>query len=63
MAKKKTAASCLSCENFEYDESLGEEVCTVELDEDELYRLSDRESRGCPLYRFRDEYRIVRKQN
>ena len=63
MKKKKKATSCLSCENFEYDEECGEEVCVMELDEDELYRLSDRESTGCPFYRFRDEYRIVRKQN
>ena len=63
MKKKKKATSCLSCENFEYDEEYGEEVCVMELDEDELYRLSDRESTGCPFYRFRDEYRIVRKQN
>lgn len=63
VAKKKKAISCLSCENFEYDEASGEEVCTIELDEDELYRLGDRESRGCPFYRFKDEYRIVRKQN
>ena len=63
MQKKKKATSCLSCENFEYDEDCGEEVCVMELDEDELYRLQDRESRGCPYYRVRDEYRIVRKQN
>lgn len=63
MAKKKKATSCLSCENFEYDEERGEEVCIMDLDEDEIYRLSDRESKGCPFYRFRDEYRIVRKQN
>ena len=63
MVKKKRQTSCLSCENFEYDEQSGEEVCVMELDEDELYRLGDRESRGCPFYRFRDEYRIVRKQN
>ena len=63
MKKKKAAQSCLSCENYEYDEDCGEEVCVMELDEDELYRLQDRESRGCPYYRVRDEYRIVRKQN
>ena len=63
MKKNKKAGSCLSCVNFEYDEQLGEEVCIIEMDEDELYRLGDRESRGCPFYRFRDEYRIVRKQN
>lgn len=63
MAKKKQASSCLSCENFEYDEDIGAEVCVMELDEDELYRLSDREARGCPFYRLKDEYRIVRKQN
>ncbi|MBR0413495.1 MAG: hypothetical protein IJI67_00305 [Clostridia bacterium] len=63
MAKKKAASACLSCENYEYDEACGEEVCTIELDEDELYRLNDREGRGCPFYHYRDEYRIVRKQN
>lgn len=35
----------------------------MDMDEDELYRLSDRESGGCPFYHYRDEYRIVRKQN
>ncbi|MBR2591172.1 MAG: hypothetical protein IKE65_09670 [Clostridia bacterium] len=63
MQKKKKATSCLSCENYEYDEQIGAEVCMMDMDEDELYRLSDRESGGCPFYHYRDEYRIVRKQN
>ena len=63
MVKKKKASACLSCENYEYDEARGEEVCTIELDEDELYRLGDRDGHGCPFYHYRDEYRIVRKQN
>ena len=64
MKKNKNApTSCLSCENYVYDDELGGDVCVIELDEDELYRLSDRENRGCPFYHFRDEYRIVRKQN
>jgi len=63
MVKKKKASACLSCENYEYDEARGEEVCTIELDEDEFYRLGDRDGHGCPFYHYRDEYRIVRKQN
>lgn len=61
--KKKKLTSCASCENYEYDDEIGAEVCLIEMDEDDIYRLGDRDGRGCPFYRFRDEYRIVRKQN
>ena len=61
--------SCETCNNFEFDDEAGDYICVMEMDEDDIYRLSDRESRGCPFYSFssgvrvQDDYSIVRKQN
>ena len=60
---KDKLKSCDTCNNFEYDDELGDYICVMEMDEDDIYRLGDIESRGCPFYRVRDEYSIVRKQN
>lgn len=60
---KKRVSNCESCENFEYDYELECEVCSAQLDEDEMYRFLTGSFTSCPYYRINDEYRIVKKQN
>lgn len=57
------AMQCDSCAYLEYDEEYDEYCCSVDIDEDELYRISQDKSGYCPYYRNGDEYSIVRKQN
>jgi len=58
---KNTANNCDTCEFYNYDENLGENVCTVNLDEDEYYRMMT--SAKCPFYKYYNEYKSVQKQN
>ena len=54
---------CEECVNFIYDEDLDEEVCMINLDEDEYYRFLQSNEKECPFFSCYDEYGIVRKQN
>ncbi len=54
---------CEYCINFEYDEEFDCYTCIIDMDEDELARLSYSRFKGCPYFRGGDEYTIVRKQN
>ena len=60
---KKSGATCETCLYFDYDEEWQEEICTMDLDEDELERLASGRYATCPYYRFYDEYKFVQKQN
>ena len=61
--EKKTAANCESCVFFDYDEDVEANVCTMNLDEDEMVRFLSGRTKSCPYYRFYDEYKSVQKQN
>ena len=66
--KKKPAradrpTNCESCVYYDYDEDTDTYVCGMDLDEDELVRFVERQTRACPYYRYYDEYKSVRKQN
>ena len=56
-------AQCLDCVYYDYDEYVDDYVCTVSLDEDEAERFARQGTRGCPYYKFYDEYKSVQKQN
>ena len=60
--RKKLAASCESCEFYDYDEEYDAYVCTVGLDEDEMARFLAGTHSACPYYRYYDEYKSVHKQ-
>lgn len=60
--EKKQSGSCETCVFFDYDEDLEADVCTVDLDQDEMQNFLAGETRGCPYYRFYDEYKSVHKQ-
>ena len=52
--------SCETCQFYDYDESYDDYVCGAFLDEDEMANSIN--SKGCPMYRFYDEYKSVHKQ-
>ena len=58
----KPKASCESCEFYVYDEYTEEYTCNLSLDEDEMVDFLGRNTKGCPYYRFYDEYKSVQKQ-
>ncbi len=53
---------CEQCAYQAYDEDYDDYVCSVQMDEDDCYRLLESRYRQCPYYRAGDEYRIVRSQ-
>ncbi len=60
--EKKKQSSCESCEFYDYDGEYEEYVCTVKLDQDEMLDFLGGTTKGCPYYRFYDEYKSVHKQ-
>lgn len=61
MSDKRTT-QCESCAYYDYDDESDAYVCSINLDEDDVY--SFYESRNaCPYYSFYDEYKLVHKQN
>lgn len=48
---------------FDYDEMMDEDICTLDLDEDEMIRFMSHPYSACPYYKFYDEYKTVQKQN
>ncbi len=55
--------NCESCEYYDYDEEYDEHVCKISLDEDEYLNFLTRKTKGCPYYKYFDEYKSVQKQN
>lgn len=60
---RNNSSNCETCLYFDYDEEWESEICTLDLDEDEMERLASGRYSGCPYYRFYDEYKFVQKQN
>ena len=61
--RRKLRACCDICLYYDYDEEMGEEVCTQHLDEDEMARYMAGSYKSCPYFRAYDEYKSVQKQN
>lgn len=59
----RNTGNCEDCLYFDVDEETDEEICTMELDEDEMERLVAGRYPTCPYFRFYDEYKLVQKQN
>ena len=55
-------SNCETCCYAYFDEETGEAVCDLNLDEDEIARLSQRSCKECPYYKDGDEYKTVRHQ-
>ena len=60
--KAKEEAVCESCVFYDYDEDYEAYVCTMNLDQDEMGNFLSGNTKGCPYYRFYDEYKSVQKQ-
>lgn len=55
--------SCETCEFFDWDEDMQDNVCIANLDEDEYLRMMQSPSGRCPFYKYYNEYKSVQKQN
>ena len=55
-------AMCSNCAYLSYDEDYEEYICDCQMDEDDYWRISEKQYKSCPYYRNGDEYRVVRKQ-
>lgn len=51
---------CDDCQHLIYDEELAADICNMDLDEDEYYRLVN--NKQCPFYRRGDDYTLARHQ-
>lgn len=57
-----TALDCDTCWYYDYDEELDAWCCTMDLDEDEVYRIFTVRQPRCPYYRQGDDYFLARRQ-
>ena len=55
-------ANCDTCNNYEYDEDYECYVCDMDLDEDDMVRFLQGNTRECPYYQSNNEYEVVRHQ-
>lgn len=49
--------------NYFYDEEYECYACSMNLEEDDMYRFVYGSNARCPYFRMGDDYTIVRKQN
>lgn len=61
--KSQMQTSCDMCAHYAYDDTYGEYICEINLDEDEMGRFLSSSNYACPYFNLYDEYKIVRKQN
>ena len=54
---------CENCIYYTYDDEMDYYVCTVNLDEDEMFSFINGTVKNCPYFHDNDDYKIVRKQN
>ena len=59
---KKIVGRCEDCEFYDFDEYEDAYICTMRLDEDEMYRFLQGKTQSCPYFRYYDEYKSVHKQ-
>lgn len=55
--------NCEYCIYYFYDEEYDCFSCSMDLDEDEMYRFISGQFKECRYFRMGDDYTIVRKQN
>lgn len=53
---------CETCLYGEYDEQMGEYVCLMLWDEDDVAQLAAGHDTTCPYFRFGDDYTLARRQ-
>ena len=57
----KQPKTCDTCEFYEEDDD-GDHACSLNLDEDERVDFLEQHTKGCPYYRYYDEYKSVHRQ-
>lgn len=60
---KHIKSSCDTCEFYDWDDDMDDNVCIANLDEDEYVRMMESPNGRCPFYKYYDEYKSVQKQN
>ena len=55
-------AICDECNNFQYDDEDECYYCVADMDEDDVYRLTQRQYKSCPFFCSNNEYEVVKKQ-
>ncbi len=55
-------ANCEDCWYYNYDEQEDEYYCTMEMDEDDMYRIHTDRKGQCPFFRQADDYYLPRHQ-
>lgn len=55
-------SNCDSCNNLVYDEDYECYVCDMNLDEDDMVRFLQGNTRECPYYQNNNEYEVVKHQ-
>ncbi|MCQ2540697.1 MAG: DUF6472 family protein [Lachnospiraceae bacterium] len=55
-------SNCDSCNNLVYDEDYECYVCDMDLDEDDMVRFLQGNTRECPYYQSNNEYEVVKHQ-
>lgn len=56
------ASNCEDCWYYNYDEAEDEYYCTMEMDEDDVYRIHTDRKGQCPFFRQADDYYLPRHQ-
>ena len=54
--------NCEDCWNYNYDEENEEYYCSMDIDEDEWYRIHTHYNGNCPFFRQADDYYTARRQ-
>ena len=60
--RENSMSVCDTCLYYEYDEDYECYICSMDLDEDEMYKFLTDSWKNCPYYRNNDEYEVVRHQ-
>lgn len=55
-------SNCDSCNNLVYDEDYECYVCDMDLDEDDMVKFLQGNTRACPYYQSNNEYEVVKHQ-
>lgn len=54
--------NCEDCWNYNYDDETDEYYCSMDIDEDEWYRIHVHHRGNCPYFRQADDYYLPRHQ-
>lgn len=54
--------NCDYCNNYVYDDEDECYICDMNLDEDDMVRFLQGNTKGCPYYQSNNEYEVVKHQ-